>query len=255
VQDRYAGDLGDFLKFGLLRWLVTGGAESPRLGVVWYRTPDEDHNADGKHIAYLTDGHATSSLRGLEPDLYALLAGVVKTDRSIDGLVRAGVMPGAVFHNETLDLSDLPTNAVGARRERRRAWLKRALDATAGCDVVFVDPDNGLRKVGHSVPAHRTKSVKHAYVDELAAFGARGQAIVAYHHADRSAPVAEQARRRLRDISIAAPPLAAVRASRGTVRLYLVTAQGAQRAYLARRLVELESSHWRHEFTVYWHST
>jgi hypothetical protein len=53
VQDRYAGDLGDHLKFGLLRWLVPQGSPaSPRLGVVWYRPVNEAHNADGKHAAY-----------------------------------------------------------------------------------------------------------------------------------------------------------------------------------------------------------
>jgi hypothetical protein len=50
VQDRYVGDLGDYLKLGLLRWLTTG-TSAPRVGVVWYRTVDEAHNADGKHIA------------------------------------------------------------------------------------------------------------------------------------------------------------------------------------------------------------
>ena len=54
MQDRYAGDLGDFLKLGLLRWLVAPSFDAPphRLGVVWYLAPDESHNADGKHIAY-----------------------------------------------------------------------------------------------------------------------------------------------------------------------------------------------------------
>ena len=54
MQDRYAGDLGDFLKLGLLRYLVaaTDGRPALRLGVVWYRVPDEAHNADGKHVAY-----------------------------------------------------------------------------------------------------------------------------------------------------------------------------------------------------------
>ena len=56
MQDRYAGDLGDFLTFGLLRWLVPSSGPL-RLGVVWYRTLDEAHNADGKHIAYLQPGH------------------------------------------------------------------------------------------------------------------------------------------------------------------------------------------------------
>jgi hypothetical protein len=59
VQDRYASDLGDYLKFGLLRRLAPpGGLASPRLGVVWYRSADETHNADGKHITYL-DPEAT----------------------------------------------------------------------------------------------------------------------------------------------------------------------------------------------------
>jgi hypothetical protein len=71
VQDRYAGDLGDYLKFGLLRWLAPPGAPaSPRLGVVWYRTADETHNGDGKHIAYLDPGHRSSGrFRDLDPDL------------------------------------------------------------------------------------------------------------------------------------------------------------------------------------------
>ena len=36
MQDRYAGDLGDYLKFGLLRWLAPPGAPtSSWLGVVY----------------------------------------------------------------------------------------------------------------------------------------------------------------------------------------------------------------------------
>ena len=57
MQDRYAGDLGDFLKFGLLRWLAPpGGPASPQLGVVWYLTANEKHNGDGKYITYLDPG-------------------------------------------------------------------------------------------------------------------------------------------------------------------------------------------------------
>jgi hypothetical protein len=50
VQNRYAGDVGDYVKFGLLRAL-TGADDEPALslGVMWYLTADEDHNQDGKH--------------------------------------------------------------------------------------------------------------------------------------------------------------------------------------------------------------
>jgi hypothetical protein len=76
VQDRYAGDLGDYLKFGLLRWLAPPA--TLKFGVVWYRTADESHNADGKHIGYLDSRHPSSArLREFDPDLHARLAGVV----------------------------------------------------------------------------------------------------------------------------------------------------------------------------------
>jgi hypothetical protein len=55
MQDRYAGDTGDFGKFGLLRQIAKTGLV---IGLNWYRTyRDEEHilNKDGKHIAYLTD--------------------------------------------------------------------------------------------------------------------------------------------------------------------------------------------------------
>jgi hypothetical protein len=60
VQDRYAGDLGDYLMFGLLRWMAPDSSAFPRLGVAWYRTVDEVHNADGNHVAYLNTDHPTS---------------------------------------------------------------------------------------------------------------------------------------------------------------------------------------------------
>lgn len=54
MQDRYAGDLGDFLELGLLRGLVAPPFEALRLrlGVVWYLAPEDKHNADGKHVLY-----------------------------------------------------------------------------------------------------------------------------------------------------------------------------------------------------------
>jgi len=113
--------------------------------------------------------------------------------------------------------------ARAVRQARRRSWLQRAMAATAGCDLIFADPDNGIRAAAHQVPAHRTKAVKYAYLDELAAFAGRGQSLVVYHHADRSAAVEEQACRRLGDIAREVPikPVAAVRTSRGTTRLFL----------------------------------
>lgn len=255
MQDRYAGDLGDYLTFGLLRWLVPGSAAFPRLGVVWYRTADEAHNGDGKHIAYLHSGHRSSAeLRRLDPDLYERLASVIASGRrSTAALAGAGALSaGTRYFGDLLDFGDLPVAARAARQARRRAWLERALAATSGCDLVFADPDNGIRSAGHPVPAHRTKAVKHAYLDELAAFAARGQSLIVYQHADRSAPVDQQARRRLADFASEVPitPIGAVRAARGSSRLFLVGAASPRHArYLTERLVGLEHSPWARELT------
>jgi hypothetical protein len=258
VQDRYAGDLGDYLKFGLLRWLAPlGSPTSPLLGVVWYRTVGEANNADGKYVAYLDPGHRSSArLRRLDPDLYERLACVVASGRrSTAALASAGVLgAGTRFFGDLLDFTDLPVVARAARQARRRSWVERALAATAGCDLVFADPDNGIRAARHRIPAHRTEAVKHAYLDELAAFAQRGQSLIVYHHTDRTATVEEQARGRLAELSseVPAEPIAAVRASRGTTRLFLVAAATPSCArYLTGRLAALQISQWAGELIVY----
>ncbi|MGC2191600.1 MAG: hypothetical protein WA751_04635 [Candidatus Dormiibacterota bacterium] len=260
MQDRYAGDLGDFLKFGLLRQLCAGDVCSPalKLGVVWYLVRDESHNDDGKHVAYLRDDYAgAKAFRSLDPDLYDRLAGVVQSGkRSTAALEVAGVLPdGAKTFSEPLDFGRVPSGGVAGRLRYREEWLQAALGAISGCDLVFGDPDNGIRKVSHGVARTRTKAVKHAYLDELAAFAARGQSLVVYHHADRSAPVVEQARRRLAELGqevAEVQPLAAVRASRGTTRLFLVAAAPRHLEHLVSRLRGLATGAWSKEFEVYW---
>ena len=91
--------------------------------------------------------------------------------------------------------------------------------------------------------------------NELADFARRGQSLIAYHHADRSAAVEQLARRRLADFARDLPikPIAAVRASRGTTRLFLVGAATSSHAhYLTERLVRLERGPWAGELIVYW---
>jgi len=155
------------LKFGLLRWLVPlDQPASLRLGVVWYQTLDEAHNADAKHIAYLQPGHRTADrLRPLDPDPYQRLASVVTSGRrSTAALADAGLLgPRTCFFGDPLDFTSLPPGPSGraARQDRRRNWLQRALAATTECELIFADPDNGIRPGVHREPAHRANAVKH----------------------------------------------------------------------------------------------
>jgi hypothetical protein len=257
MQDRYAGDLGDFLKFSLLRQLRgPAGVNELPLGVVWYRVPNETHNADGKHVAYLTPGHRSASiLRSLDADLYERLSEVVLAGRSVKALEKNGVLgAGTNYFSDELSFEDLPVTDRASRVARRSGWLKRALAVTEDDAVVFFDPDNGIRSPEHKTPRHRTQAVKHAYVDELAPWCERGQSIVVYHHADRSASVEAQAQRCLSMLGDELPtePLCAVRASRGTTRLFLVAVDPEHREVLEERLRALSTSAWRDELRVIW---
>jgi hypothetical protein len=178
---------------------------------------------------------------------------VAGEDRSIAALERVGVLgEDTVYFSDPLDLSGLPVSARSARSELRTAWVDRAVARTAGCDLVFVDPDNGIRADAHQVPRHRTTAVKHAYLDDLLPYAQRSQSIVGYHHADRSAAVEVQAERRLAELAEALPlqPLAAVRASRGSTRLFLLAAAPAHAPRLQKRLTAIEASVWRDELRL-----
>lgn len=252
MQDRYAGDVGDFLKYALLRWLCAADASHPalRLGVVWYRVPDEDHNADGKHVAYLSPSHRQAAhLRRLDPDLYDRLAMVVQREqRSVAAIEAAGVLPpGTRTFAAPLDFSDLSGQAPAWRLARRRGWLDGALAATSGCDLIFADPDNGIRRAAHPTSRARTIAVKHAYLDELAEFVARGQSLVVYHHAARRGSINDQVQWRLAELSEDMPgctPLGCVIARKGSVRLLLVAAVESHRSLLCGRLQSLRTSGW-----------
>jgi hypothetical protein len=261
VQDRYAGDVGDFLKLGLLRWLAAPSPFLPphRLGVVWCRVTDEDHNADGKHVAYLDPSSAAGQeLRPLDPDLYDRLRHMVATgNRSVAGLASSGVLPrGTVCFDQVLSFADLaPTNRA-ARVVRRERWFHEAMVAVDSCSLVFVDPDNGLRRDDHPVPSHRNLAEKHTYLSEVGRLLERGQSVVAYHHADRSEPVADQAESRMTDIydQLGVEPLAAVRASRGTARLFMVIPHPQHRSDLDHRLGALQQTRWGDELHLHrWH--
>ena len=77
MQDRYAGDVGDFGKFSLLRTLCRD--DNNKLGVVWYRFPDESHNGDGRHIDYISN----PQYNACDKELVKCLSKVITGERSI----------------------------------------------------------------------------------------------------------------------------------------------------------------------------
>lgn len=172
MQDRYTGDIGDFGKLGLLRQLASTGLS---IGVNWYRTPDETHNSDGLHIGYLQKQEFCSC----DPVLWSALGQIVSSGkREIAALEQCGVLDATYFGR----LLDSSSGDKIARQAVRMDWHRQALQALHGCDIVFVDPDNGLMVPSADGTA---KSNKFVLPYELAEYYNAGSSIIYYQHKAR----------------------------------------------------------------------
>ena len=243
MQDRYAGDAGDFFKFALLRCLC---AMEPlrKLGVIWYLFPNEFHNEDGRHIQYL----AKNEFIQLEPDLISRLKNVVSSgDRSIGALERAGVLPAdAVTHREPIVSPTTSFQASRAGRiSHREGWFGRALDVTCSADIVFFDPDNGIES--RSVRPGSSRVGKYALATELSTVWKRGQSLIIYQHAHRRTSVyrqAEDAAAWLRGELPGNPSVSTVLFRRGSCRFFFIVAQERHIEAVQRRVQTFIGRDW-----------
>ena len=165
MQDRYAGDVGDYIKLALLRSVGAGH----KLGLAWFKTPNSDNN-DGRHTTYLDEGRA-GTWSSLDPDLYAQLKALVETDsrstHALEGLLGMDVL----FHS--VSLNSLP----------RSEWFKGLLEVFRHRDLVFVDPDNGIQLPRQQ--ASGPVSPKHVTLDEIRLLYRGGRPVIIYHHQTR----------------------------------------------------------------------
>lgn len=173
MQDRYVGDIGDFVKLALIRALMPGQC----LGVAWWLYPNESHNADGRHIGYL---QRPSEWRALDPDLFDGLARIVESgDRRVLALQKAEFLPTAVFCDEVIPTKGTPAE----RRACRIEWFARVQAIMAGRNLVFLDPDNGLETANFSAGA--VVGGKCVSVAQLTALSDPGRTLIVYHHQTR----------------------------------------------------------------------
>jgi hypothetical protein len=168
VNDQYFGDEKDYIKYGLLRCLVSSGLE---VGICWMLTPD-DSGPDGRKTQYLLDPQAW---RLHDPQLFDALADAVflRAERRVSLLESMRLIEPSRFHNELVPDSF----------QARQRWFARALAALRGSDVIFFDPDNGLE-----VPSRhmgRKDSSKYLAWDEVAETWEAGCSVLIFQHFTR----------------------------------------------------------------------
>ena len=254
MQDRYTGDVGDYGKYGLLRQLcgLRDDAERLRLGVVWYRPEPEtvksDPANDGKHIAYLRPKQEPR-FRPCDSALYEALREIVKSgDRRVKRVKQSGVLGADALFYDTYIPGPVAGAPGKARAAERRRWAADARRAVEDCDLVFLDPDNGLEPKSASIRSAR--ATKYAYLEEVAPLVERGQSVVIYHHLSRNGTHANQIARWLKRLRSEFNPadIFALRYQRGTARAFFVLAQKRHTPILRKRADALVASPWREHF-------
>ncbi len=251
MQDGYAGDVGDFGKYGLLRWLCRTDEHAPalQLGVLWYLFDGKDTSPDGGHTQYLDLGCGAGPspqerlLADCDPDLFKKMRQVVRGgNRSVAAVENSGALPeGTALYNTPLNFDH---TARSERSEERRKWLDAGLRCIKDADLVFADPDNGLEIASRGRLS--LKGPKYVYYDDLLRCWELGKSLVVYHHLGRKGDAQEQIARRsgeLRHRLRGAKPIA-LRFRRRTSRVYFVLAQPRHASRLTRRIEVFLASSW-----------
>ncbi len=236
MQNRYAGDVGDFGKLGLLRSIEKAGI---KIGVNWYLVEDESHNQDGKHIGYLKD----KKYLGCDDELLESLRRMLqKENRSIEQLEQYGLLNTKQYFHEIIQKPRV------SGYEKRKMWHRNGLSALEGCDLVFLDPDNGL--LPKSVRVHSDKSVKYVLSEEIIDYYQAGHSVMFYNHRTREKAdiYLKRFERLFCDEALDGAVIKAVSFRRGTVRDYFFILHKEHAEKIEKCLENFLEGQWQFHF-------
>ena len=263
MQDRFVGDIGDFANHGVLRALC-GKPEKPvdglKLSVVEYFNMPADRNlkkSDGKHIEYLKVlKYNNSTYRVCAPELYDALQKLVGESLVSGTELKVDPERAKILLPVDERYYDVPI-PVGERHD----WLKGALEKTGDADVIFVNPDNGIKLRVEEVESkkpivkleEKTNSRQHVSLGELKYLYEKGKSLIIYHHLGQGNKKGETLEDRIKSISgclketlmLICPPRV-VRWHRSPQRAYLIVPRTQNhKATIDKRLKLLEKSPWK----------
>lgn len=253
MQDKYVGDIGDFGKYCLLKELHKQSEGKIRIGINWYFVDlKENTNKDGGHTEYLNkDRKDIDKFRSCSPDLYEKLHHLIKAKdpRSVSAIEEGGFLPaGTLFYRNSV--SDCGTSS-----EKREKWLNDSYDKIGNADVIFLDPDNGIR-----LNESKAKLWKQALPEEIRFYFKHGKSVIIYKHEDHSPQKQREEYysnlQRSLDISIA-DDIRFLRFSSWSARYYIFLVQENHRCYVDRTFAALTQPPYDHFFMVaeeYWKS-
>jgi len=254
MQNRYFGDTGDFSKYGILH---SAAQYMKRIGILWCLTDDENHNNDGKHIAYLnTDkGHP---FRACDPELYDSLktllidadGKIITKNRRVALMSSLQILPNRTAFFEEM----IPTHHDSkCRKNEREDWFQRARQTLQDCDLVFCDPDNGIEVA--SVSKRAKKQFKYIYWDELKTLWTDKKSLIIYQHMQRDKLHLTQVHERCCQLveRLGTDVVLPLTCPRGTVRTYFLIPQPRHNKCFAKIYKEMTGKRWSHHIKPWCH--
>ena len=172
MQDRYAGDIGDFGKIALLRHIRETGLT---IGVNWYKVEPADYEKKPDGSYKQDDGKycIPNKYCGCDEKLASILLKICQSEdnRSIKAIEEADLIAGAKYYNVPVSV------------ENRAIWHKNALKKLNDAELVFLDPDNGM--LVDSVKDTSARSIKYAFYEEVVSYLKNYQSVLVYNHRSR----------------------------------------------------------------------
>lgn len=263
MQDKYAGDLGDFGKLGLLRWLVgihpataNDGKILLSLGILWYlASPHVDRGSskgDGKHVRYLSY-EMPNRFSECDEVLFSALKSIGLNEEERRSFSKMGSGIGALeaadiwYRNKTKFFAkSCDDYGQPLSQEARKEWFLEGCKAVTNCDLVFVDPDNGLMEDQLS---EASVSAKHVLLSEIKELWNAGHSLVIYHTPNRKIKGVTH-NQQIREWSCRLQKMLpncslwGGRYGRGSSRAFFVLAHKKHHDVLKVRLEEFRKSQW-----------
>ncbi len=166
MKNQYFGDINDYRKYGLLR--VIKNVSQLRLLVTWMLTPN-DNRSDGKFIQYLKD---EKKWEKHDPELFHGIKKLMNDnqERNLTLIENTNLIVNAEYFSTLV-----PDSA-----EERDTWFEALIDKAQSCDMIFLDPDNGLeiKSKGYG----NKDSSKFLFWQEVEKLWSMKKSLVVYQH-------------------------------------------------------------------------
>ena len=236
MKNQYVGDIGDYGKYSLLRFLAESNV---RIGVNWYLTKN-DGSTDGKFTEYLKNSDEAVYDNVIFHKLKKIAG---RSDKAVQDVEKENLIPGALYYNELIPEDSADTRG---RDINRRLWFNNSLLLLKDAALVFADPDNGIsfrKKAGNK------GSEKYVLPEEVTKYYNQGQNVVFYcHKGRRTADAWEQTKTGIKEY-LPDAQLIVLTYHRGTQRSYIFVLHPDDYARFDDILTGFIASNWGCFFT------